>query len=143
MANGKLIVERSRRITESRYSVGIYIDGEFVVNTIKNNRQEIELPVGKHILKVEQGYRSGEIEIEIKKGKTIFCAFSSSRLIYVTFLLFIIPFLISLQVKNEKELLLYIPFLLVTLYTFTIGRKEYFKFDNPIEDYTYLMNEES
>lgn len=143
MKKEKLIVERKRRFSESRYSVGIYIDGEFVVNTIKNNRQEIELSVGKHILKVEQGKRSGELEINVRNGKVLTCTFSSTHLTYIIYLLVVLALTLYLgfDLKGDEILLLYTPSIPLTIYTYTKGRKNYFVFDKPTEDDSWLEDQ--
>ena len=138
----KIIVERKRHFSEPRYSVGVYIDDEFVVNTIKNNRQEIELSLGKHVLKVKQGNRSGEIEIDVKKGKELTCSFSSTFLTYYGyfFLIFALALSYGLDPPNGEGIFLYIPTILITIYTFTIGRKTYFVFEKLIEADTWMNN---
>ena len=135
MKTEKVIVERKRKFSESRYSVGIYIDDEFIVNTIKNNRQEIELCEGRHLLKVIQGNRSGEIEINVKRGKILKTVFSSTRLSYLIYLSFIVALTIyyGLDLKGDEIFILYIPTIIITIYTYTIGRKNYFIFENPTE----------
>ena len=142
MEKEKIIVERKRRFYESRFSVGIYIDDEFVVNTIKNNQQEIELSPGRHVLKVMQGNRSGELEIDIKKGKVLACSFSSTFLINYAkfFLIFALALSYGLEPPNGEGIFLYIPTILITIYTFTIGRKTYFVFEKPIEDDRWMNN---
>lgn len=140
MKKEKIIVERKRRFSESKYSVGVYIDDEFLVNTIVNNRQEIELDPGKHILKVMQGNRSGEIEIDVKKGKVLTCTFSSTRLTYLTYLSVVVALTIyyGFELKGDEIFFLYIPTILLTLYTFTIGRKTHFVFEHPTEDDSWV-----
>jgi hypothetical protein len=143
MTKEKIIVQRNKRFTESRYSVGIYIDGEFVVNTIKSNRQEIELSPSKHLLQVKQGNRSGEIEIEVKKGKTLTCAFTSTSLTNLVYALFMGAILGVYMFPREEGpgIFLYLPALLVALYTFTRGRKAYFVFEKTTEDQSWLAEQ--
>ncbi|MGZ4033558.1 MAG: hypothetical protein ACXVPU_00575 [Bacteroidia bacterium] len=142
MTKEKIIVTRKRRFSESRYSVGIYINNEFIVSTIKDNRQEINLSAGKYILKVEQGNRSGETEIELKKGKVLTCNFSSTPLTYIIYFCFVLALIINygLDPKADGTIFLYIPTIILTIYTYTIGRKKYFVFDEPIEDDSYLAD---
>ncbi len=128
MKNEKIIIERKKRFSESRYSVGIYIDEEFIVNTIKENRQELELSPGIHIIKVEQGNRSGELEIEVQKGKVGIYQFSASFYTYITYFLFLFAVLFSylFEPKGSEEFLLFIPGIIAAVYTYTSGRKKYF-----------------
>jgi hypothetical protein len=140
MNKEKIIVERKKRFSEARYSVGIYVDGEFVVNTIKSNTQEIELSSGKHILKVMQGNRSGEIEIDVKKGKVLTCAFSSTRLTYLLYFFLICTIVLSSRFFQHEITSLYasIPAILIAIYTFTIGRKTFFIFETPTEEDSWM-----
>lgn len=140
MMKEKIVVERKRRFYETRYSVGIYIDNEFIVNTIKNNRQEIELSPGKHLLKVEQGNRSGEIEIDVKKGKVLTCNFSCTPLRFFIFITLIGAYILSngFEPQGGEILLIYLPTILITIYTFTKGKSTYFVFEKPTEDDTWM-----
>jgi len=140
MQKEKVIIERKKRWTDSRYSVGIYIDDVFIVNTIKNNRQEIELPVGKHTLKVKQGNKSGEIEIDVKKGKTHTCIFTSNQLTILTYILFTGAWIVPqmFEPRNNLFYLFLVPALLLYIYTLTSGRKKYFVFEEIREEHSWL-----
>ncbi len=135
MEKGKIIIERKRRFSESKYSVGIYIDGEFIVNTINDNYQEIEVAPGIHVLKVEQALRWGELEIDVKKGKVTTYQFSARPLIYLKYAAFLAGWVLSYEVRN---LLVFIPYLLLVIYTRTLGRNTHFIFEKIGEDESWL-----
>ena len=128
MKSGKLIIKRKKRFSESSYSVGIYINTEFIINTIKSNSHEILLEPGKYNLKVIQGFWSGEAEIEIKNNKVLSYEFSSSpitNLIYITFLFATLVFY-ACELKGVETLLIFTPTLLSLLYSLTVGKTRYF-----------------
>jgi hypothetical protein len=137
----KLIIQRNKRWSDSKYSVGIYIDDEFIVNTIESDRQEILLSPGKYRLKVEQAHRSGETEIEIKKGKTSSITFSSSAIrnyIYLSSLAGVLGASL-LDTNGPEELLFFLPFVLLLIYSVTQGRKNYFVFGEAQEEHSWLL----
>lgn len=126
MIEGKLIVYRKKRLFESRYSVGIYIDNEFVVNTINNNVQELALKPGTYSLMVKQGFRYGTKTIDIKKGKVIRVEFSATPYIYFTGLLLLLSWVTMKTDNGDTGLLLFFIWLLVFLYVAIVKRKSYF-----------------
>ncbi|MFY9307974.1 MAG: hypothetical protein WAQ28_02875 [Bacteroidia bacterium] len=131
MKSGKLIIQRKKRFSESHYSVGIYINDEFIVNTIKSNVQGIQLEPGNYNLKVKQGFWSGEAEIEIRKDEVTSYKFSSSsitNLTYITFLLATLVFY-TFELKGFGILLAFTPSALSLLYSLTVGKTQYFAFE--------------
>ncbi len=134
MKTGKIIVERIRRISERKYSVGIYIDNKFIVNTIKENRHEIELECGKHILKVEQGSRSGEIEINVDSDNVMTHSFTSTPLSYLIYTVLLLPIAANIlfEMKGPVLMLLTFPGLASLIYSFTSGKKKYYQFKSEV-----------
>ncbi len=142
MNKEKIIIERKKRFSESSYSVGIYVNNEFIINTIKENRQELELTPGKYIIKAKQGYRSGETEIEVKKGKIITYQFSATPYTYIIFFLFLFAVFLThiFEFTESGELFLFIPGVIATIYTFTSGRNKYFVFKKLQEEDCWMDN---
>jgi hypothetical protein len=134
MKTGKIIVERIRRISERKYSVGIYIDNELIVNTIKENRHEIELECGKHILKVEQGIRSGEIEINVDSDNVMKYTFTSTPLSYLIYIIFLLPITANIlfEIKGPVLGLFFFPGIISLIYSYTAGKKKYYQFKSEL-----------
>ena len=125
---GTLIIVRKTGLQSKRYSAGIYIDNEYMGKLFDGDKQEFEIEAGVHKLRVEQGLRSGEREINIQSSQVNNYSMRSTNADYAAvFFILCAAFINGMYtLPFSLQFLIYFPGLATAVYTYTLGRKAYF-----------------
>ena len=130
---GKLRIHRSNQWYGGVRDYKIFLDNQKIGEVGKGDTKEFNIPDGEHQLFAKiDWFETKKISINLENDEEREIVLKSSQKSKWTIpIIFILPFLIYLtDLKLELLLLLFIPLILILLYTLTYGKKSFIKVEH-------------
>jgi hypothetical protein len=121
-----------RKFTLDRnFYVGVYVDQNYIGKIKRGESLTTKVDKGPHIIKVEQGFNSGTLKINVDNQTNNTFIFRPTKAALMPLLFLSIAFIISFQIDltMNQIYVVYAPGLLIGLYAITFRSNSYYKFE--------------
>jgi hypothetical protein len=125
-----LMIKRGNEYVNAARKIGIYLDGNKLGTVANASTQIFEIPEGKHHLHAKLDWCSSrDFEFSIAANETRHLKLTgiahSNNIMLATSIVFILHIILVLSTGFNYLILLTIPAIVILIYYFTIGRKDY------------------